>query len=103
MPEPRPLHHLRQIKTKYPLIWEQVADFRARKGGAQESLRTIGNASGRRDARLAESAYPASALAHLPNGRKTDEDKAPLVVADARGCRKHGGLAGRREAGKIKR
>ncbi len=32
MNEPRPLQHLRQIKTKYPLIWEQVADFRARKG-----------------------------------------------------------------------
>lgn len=33
MNEPRPLEHLRDLQRDYPLIWDQVADFRARKGG----------------------------------------------------------------------
>jgi len=31
--EPRPLAHLRALQNDYPLIWDQVADFRSRKGG----------------------------------------------------------------------
>lgn len=30
--EPRPLVHLRDLERDYPLIWNQVADFRSRKG-----------------------------------------------------------------------